>query len=157
MELEHYSHLAFFCGLCPDELQILEPLFTRQSWVAGTSIFEQGDPASNLYLVVSGEVTILFKPHDGPVMVVTHIPPGGIFGWSAVTGNPSYTSGARCKLDCEVLTIMGADLRTLCEKQVGLGKLILERLSALIAERQRNQLVQVNTILNNGMRHHPEN
>jgi CRP-like cAMP-binding protein len=69
-------------------------------------------------------------------------------------GNPCYTSGAVCTHDSEVLRIRGADLRMLCGKHPELGKVILERLSAIIAERQRGQQGSVNSMLTNGMRQH---
>jgi CRP/FNR family transcriptional regulator, cyclic AMP receptor protein len=152
MNLEKYSHLAFFLGLQAADIQLLAPYFSPQTWVAGTVIFEQDDYAEFLYLVVSGEVTIHFKPHDGPVMTVTRVQPGGIFGWSAAMRNPVYTSGAVCSLDSEVLRIRGTDLRALCDKYPELGKIILDRLAAVIAERKKSRQDSVSSILATGMR-----
>ncbi len=157
MNLEKYTRLAFFYGLSAAEIQLLAPFFVSQTWVAGTVIFEQGDRAEYFYLMVSGELTIRYKPDDGPIMNVTRIQPGGIFGWSAAIGNPTYTSGAVCTLDSEVLCIRGADLRMLSGKHPDLGKVILDRLSAIIAERQRSQQSRVNSMLANGMRQQPSN
>ena len=157
MNLEKYSHLAFFNGMQAADIQLLEPYFAPQTWVAGTVIFEQDDYAEFLYLVVSGEVTIHFKPHDGPIMTVTHVQPGGIFGWSAAMNNPAYTSGAVCSLDSEILRIRGFDLRAICEKHQELGKIILNRLAAVIAERKQSRQGQVSTILATGMRQPSKN
>jgi CRP/FNR family cyclic AMP-dependent transcriptional regulator len=157
MNLEKYTHLAFFAGLSTADIKLLVPYFAPQSWVAGTVVFEQGDCAEYLYLVVTGELTIRYKPDDGPIMNLTRIQPGGIFGWSAAMGNPTYTSGAVCTLDSEVLRIRGADLRMICGKHPELGKVILDRLSAIIAERQRGQKGRVNSMLSNGMRQQSDN
>jgi CRP/FNR family transcriptional regulator, cyclic AMP receptor protein len=151
MNLERYSHLAFFTGLQPSDIQLLEPFFAPQTWVAGTKIFEQDDYAEYLYLVVTGEVTIRYKPHDGPVMTVTRVQPGGIFGWSAAMNNPAYTSGAICTLNSEILRIRGTDLRMLCDKNPELGKIILDRLAGVIAERKHSQLGKASSILATGM------
>jgi len=155
MNIERYTSLAFFTGLSTADIQLLAPYFAPRTWVAGTVIFEQGDYAEFLYLVVSGEVTIRFKPEDGPIMTVTRVQPGGIFGWSAAMGNPAYTSGAVCSLDSEVLHIRGSDLRMLCEKHPTLGQVILERLSAIMTERQQSRQSRVNSMLANGMRQQP--
>jgi CRP/FNR family cyclic AMP-dependent transcriptional regulator len=157
MNLEKYSHLAFFTGMQTTDVQLLAPYFAPQTWVAGTVIFEQYDYAEYLYLVVSGEVSIHFKPHDGPMMTVTRVQPGGIFGWSAAMNNPAYTSGAVCSLDSEVLRIRGIDLRMLCEKHPELGKIILDRLAGVIAERKQSQQEQVSSILASGMRQPTKN
>jgi len=155
MNIEKYAQLAFFNGLGPVEIQLLAPYFAPQAWVAGTIVFEQGDYAEFLYLVVSGEVTIRYKPDDGPLMTVTRVQSGGIFGWSAAIGNPSYTSGAVCSLDSEILNIRGSDLRMLCDKHPTLGEVILERLSATMTERQQSRQGRVNSILANGLRQQP--
>jgi CRP-like cAMP-binding protein len=152
MNLDKYASLAFFSGLGTADLRLLEPFFAPRSWVAGTVIFEQGDYADYLYLVAKGEVVIRYRPDDGPAIVVTRVQPGGIFGWSAALGNPSYTSQACCALDSEVLCIRGADLRMLCDKHVELGKVILARLTAVVAERKRSQQMQVSAMLANGIR-----
>ena len=152
MNLEKYTSLAFFNGLNAAQIQLLAPFFAPQTWVAGTVVFEQGDYAEYLYLVVTGEVTIRYKPEDGPVMNMARVQAGGICGWSAAMGNPAYTSGAVCALDSEFLRIRGEDIRSLCEKHPELGKVILERLSAIIAERQRAQQSRVNSMLADGMR-----
>ena len=157
MNLEKYTHLAFFSGLSAADIQLLAPVFAPQTWVAGTVVFEQGDYAEYLYLVASGELTIRYKPDDGPMMNVTHIQPGGVFGWSAAMGNPTYTSGAVCALDSEVLRIRGTDLRMLGEKHPELGKVIQNRLSAIIAQRQLSQQSRVNSMLANGMRQQSNN
>ena len=157
MNLGKYRHLAFFSELQTEDIELLAPYFAPQTWVAGTVIFEQNDYAEYLYLVVSGEVTIRYKPHDGPVMTVTRVQPGGVFGWSAAMNNPAYTSGAVCSLDSEVLRIRGTDLRAIIEKKPELGKIILDRLAGVIAERKHRRQEQVTSILENGMRQSSNN
>jgi CRP-like cAMP-binding protein len=152
MNLERYSHLAFFTGLHANDIKLLAPYFAPQTWVAGTVIFNQAEYAEYLYLLVSGEVSIHYKPDDGPDMTITRVQPGGIFGWSAAMNNPAYTSGAVCSLDSEVLRIRGTDLRVICEKNPELGKVILNRLAGVIAERKQIQKGPVSSILANGMR-----
>jgi hypothetical protein len=45
----------------------------------------------------------------------------------------------------------------ICGKHPELGKVILDRLSAIIAERQRGQQSRVNSMLTNGMRSQSHN
>ncbi len=151
MNIEKYGNLAFFNGLIAADLQLLAPYFAPQNWVAGTTVFGQGEYAEYVYLLVNGEVTIHYKPEDGPMMTVTRVQPGGIFGWSAAMGNPTYTSGAVCTLDSEVLRVRGADLQTLCEKYPNVGAVILDRLSTVVAERKRSQQERA-SLLESGMR-----
>jgi CRP/FNR family cyclic AMP-dependent transcriptional regulator len=152
MEFAKYASLAFFKGLCAADLEAMAPFFTSSMYVAGTTIFNQGDRAENLCLVARGEVAIRYKPDDGPTMTVTRVQPGGVFGWSAAVGNLVYTSSAACSLDSEILCIRGEDLRQLCEKNQQIGNVLLGRLSMVIAERQMSQQKSVSSILAGGMR-----
>jgi CRP/FNR family cyclic AMP-dependent transcriptional regulator len=152
MKSEELERLAFFKGLRPVDMKLLAPFFAPQCYPSGITVFEQGDKADYLYLVSKGEVVIRYKPDDGPVMTVTRVQPGGIFGWSAAMGNPAYTSAAMCVTDSEVVRIRGTDLRTLCAEYPEVGRIILDRLAAVIAERKQSQQSQVTSMLANGIR-----
>jgi CRP-like cAMP-binding protein len=148
---EKYGTLTFFQGLSEADLLFVLPYFSSACYVGGTAIFEQGDKAENLYLVVSGEIIIRYKPDDGPRMTVTRVQQGGVFGWSAAMGNSCYTSGAVCSLNSEVLSIPGETLRMVCRQNPSIGDILLTRLSLVIAERKKKQLGQISTILNDNI------
>ncbi len=138
VKLQTLRHLAFFDGLDAADLKMLEKYFESRRYAAGTVVFEQGEQADYLYLVVHGEVIIRYKPEDGDPMIVSHIRPGGIFGWSAAVGNGTYTSGAICTARSAVLRIRGSDLRLICEQHPHAGKIILNRLADVVAERKQS-------------------
>jgi len=152
MILNVLERFSFFDGLSKAEVQLLTPYFRSQFYPAETVIFEQGDIAEYLYLVVKGEVLIRYKPDDGPMMTVTRVQRGGVFGWSAALGNVAYTSGAVCTTDCEFLQVRSRDLRAICEKHPGVGKVILDRLANVIAERWESRRTQVTSLLAKGIR-----
>jgi CRP-like cAMP-binding protein len=147
------EQVPLFQGLSPLQLQILRPLFMPCDRHTGSILFDQGDPAEYLYLVVVGEVTIRYKPDDGAVILVARIRPGGVVGWSAVLGNLVYTSGAICSDDTQMLRVRGRDLRKLCEDYPDTGAIILDRLACIIAERLSHTHDQVIELLKQGMRH----
>ena len=151
MKLRVLGQLAFFSGLSVEELQLLEPFFQPRWFEQESTVFEQGEHAEYLYLVVKGEVVIRYKPEDGPVMIVSRVQPGGVFGWSAAVGNGAYTSGAVCAAGSEVLRVRGSDLRLICEQHPDVGRVILDRLAAVIAERKQSQK-QMTSFLANGIR-----
>ena len=152
MKVHELRQLTFFDGINLIDLQRLAPCFAPRFFGAGTTIFDQGDEASFLYLVAKGEVLIRYKPEDGPVMTVTHVQAGGVFGWSAAMGNRVYTSGAVSTTDCEVWCIRGIQLRKLCDNNPQVGSVILDRLAAVVAERQRHRQGDVTSILTSGIR-----
>ena len=144
-----------FSGFSDTQLQALAKLFEGEHLQADEVVFAQDDPADRLYVLLSGRVAIRFKPHDGEILTVTEIAPGGVFGWSAALGRRSYTSSAVCLEAGEALGLRGADLRRLCETQPDTGVVILERLAEVIAERLRSTHAQVVDLLRMGMRTPP--
>ena len=159
MPVDAFEQLSLFQGLTLDQIERLQNLFIPWACDADTVIFEQGEPAENLYVVVSGEIVVQFKPDDGPAIVVAHVQDGGVVGWSAALGSRAYTSGAMTTVDTRMLRVRGADLRALCVQDPELGQAILDHLAGIIAERLRSTHAQVLSLLELGLRtslHHQE-
>lgn len=130
-------------------LRLLEPLFEPFECSTGTVIFEQGDPAHFLYLILDGIIEVLYKPYDGPALTITNLVPGSIVGWSAAVGNATYTSGAICKEDCQAIRMSGRDLHKLCAKEPEAGRIILNLLAESVSPRWHDAHSQIQTLLNN--------
>lgn len=147
-----FDDLTLFRDLQPEQIELLKPIFHLSYETAGNVLFDQGDLAQNLYLVVEGEIAIRYKPDDGAEIVIARVRADGVVGWSAALGSSMYTSSAVCITDCTVLRLHGQDLRTLCENCPQTGTLVLERLAAVVAERIRNTHPHVVALLEQGMR-----
>jgi CRP-like cAMP-binding protein len=135
MDTHTLPNLFLFQDLVPEQLALLSPLFFHCEFTADTQLFEQGEPAENLFAVVSGEVVVTFKPDDGPAITVAHVRPGSIVGWSAALGSRRYTSSAACTTNTHLLRVRGDDLRQLCLQHPETGMIFLDRLATIIAER----------------------
>ena len=146
-----FNQLILFQDFTPEQIALVEPLFTSIRIETGTVIFEQGDPAEYLYLVVEGEVVIRFKPDDGPPLIVAHVRPEGVVGWSAALGSTTYTSAAISVTPCKMLRVLGVDLRALCEEHPVAGTRILERLASKITERLHSSQESVVAMLEQGL------
>lgn len=146
-----FDKVAVFHDLSSEQRRILRPLFVPCDYYSESVLFEQGEPADYLYLVISGEVIIRYKPDDGPPIVVTRVRPGGIVGWSAALGSRLYTSGAECVVYTQMLRVRGEDLRDLCDHYPEIGILLLERMAAVIAERLQSTHEHVISMLKQGM------
>ena len=140
--------VPLFKDLDNDILQLLEPLFEPYSCTAEMAIFEQGDPAHYLYLVLEGTVEMRYKPYDGPPITITNLPQGSIIGWSAVVGNATYTSGAVCKENCQAIRMSKRDLHKLCAKEPDAGRIILDLLAESVSSRWHDAKSQIQGLLN---------
>ncbi len=138
---------AFFEDLDDKVLRLLDPLLENYICPAGTVIFEQGEPATHVYILLSGTVTLRYKPYDGPPITLTQIQPGSVFGWSAVIGNLTYTSGTVAKEDIEAIRIRGVELRRLAMRYPKAGRVIFDRLARRVSSRWQDATLQVRAIL----------
>jgi CRP-like cAMP-binding protein len=151
MDADTYTDLFLFRNMVPEQLDLLYPLFVACDFNADTVLFEQGEPAENLFAVVSGEVVINFKPDDGPVITVARVRPGSIVGWSAVLGSRRYTSSASCTICTRLLRVRGDDLRQLCLQHPDTANVVLDRLATVIAERLNSTHDMVLSLLQLGL------
>jgi CRP-like cAMP-binding protein len=151
MSRQSYAHLSIFSGLSEDQFDLLKPILELRKYKCSQVVFEQGEIAEHLYILVKGEVAVRYKPYDGPALTVARIQPGGVFGWSSALGRDTYSSGAVCEEVCQVLRVSGQRLHQLCEQYPDTGVELLERLACVIAERLRNTHSGVFTMLSQGI------
>jgi CRP/FNR family transcriptional regulator len=139
----------FLKDLTSEQYDLLYPLFEPFIAESGTVIFKQGDQATHLYLIEEGRVAILYKPHDGPKLTLTHLHEGDIFGWSSVVGSDTYTSDAQSITRIETLRIRGSDLRRLYFEHPEVGRSVLEKLAEAVSPRWMNAKNQIRVMLQN--------
>jgi CRP-like cAMP-binding protein len=149
--LESLTNIPIFDTLPLEQLSQLEPLFEYYRCSPDTVIFEQGDPAIHLYLLVNGSVSIRYKPYDGSPITLTHLGPGDAFGWSAVVGSPQYTSSLVSDTEVEAIRIRGKELLDLCLKQPETGSIVLDGLARAVSSRWKNAHAQVQSMLDKAM------
>lgn len=148
---QDYAQLSIFAGLDGNQISQLSPYMVDCLLPKDYVVFEQGQPAEHLYILLSGEVVINYKPYDGPPLTVARIEPGGVFGWSAAIGRDVYTSGAMAVQESLTYRIRGASLQAMCKAHPETGQIFLERLAGVIAERLRSTHTQVLGILTQSM------
>ncbi len=141
--MEFAFRSTFLKDLDPKQLELLVPLFESFRASASTTIFEQGEPTSYLYLILSGTVAIRYKPYDGPPITLTHLHAGDVFGWSAVVRNHAYTSSALTATGIEALRVHRDDLKEFCQKNQELGYMVLEKLAENVSPRWKNAREQI--------------
>ena len=133
-------------------LDLIIPRFEYETFSLDDIVFKQDDRAEKLYILVKGKIEIRFKPDDGESLTVTEIERGGVFGWSAALGREAYTSCAVCVKDSTAFSVLGDELKHLCEQYPDTGVIILERLAAVIAQRLQKTHTFVVEMLHEGVK-----
>jgi CRP-like cAMP-binding protein len=152
---QNCARLPIFADLDDNQISQLSPFFVECELSKDAVIFEQEQAAKYLYILISGEVAVRYKPYDGPALTVARIEPGGVFGWSAALGRDVYTSAAVALQKSVAYRLRGAHLPLICTQYPNTGKILLEHLAGVIAERLRSTHAQVLDILSRG--NDPEN
>lgn len=146
--LDTLPYIPLFEGFDASQVSILKPLFEEFMCEAGTTIFEQGDQAKYLYLLMNGNIAIRYKPYDGPPLTLTRLHAGEIFGWSAVLGSSKYTSSIVSETEVEAIRIKGANLWELTGEHPEIGKTVINRLAQIVSPRWENAHLQIQSLLN---------
>lgn len=139
--------VAILRELNAEQKHLLQPLFEPFSCQVGTVILEQGAPAECLYVLISGTVEMSFKPYDGHPFTLSSVEQGGLFGWSAVIGNATYSSSAIATADVEAFRVRGKALREFCLQHPEAGIDILERLAEGASPRWKDSHQQIKSLI----------
>jgi len=150
--IESLPYIPLFQDIDPAQIALLKPLFEQFTCPADTVIFDQGAPATYLYLLMKGGVEIRYKPYDGPTITLTRLREGDVFGWSAVVGSPYYTSSIISETEIEAIRIRGSHLLKLFNDSPETGKVVMDRLARVVSPRWGNAQAQVQSLLNSNQK-----
>ncbi len=153
MESDLLARFAIIEDFSKDQVEALRPIIEDVRYETNRVIFNQGDRADYLYFVLEGKVSIRFNPDDGPVLTVSKLDQGDVFGWSSALGSKSYTSSAVCTESGLFIRLEGKELKNLCQEHPETGILLLNRLAGVIAQRLRGTHEQVVALLHRGLNH----
>jgi CRP-like cAMP-binding protein len=121
-------NIPLFADLSRRELAALQRLLHRREYVAGESVFTQGEPGLGMYIIAKGVVSIQSEPTGRELVELTD---GSFFGEIALLNEVIRTATARAKTDCLLLSLFQPDLLGLLDRNPRLGVKILLALARL--------------------------
>lgn len=102
---------------------------------SGRRLFREGGPADRFWLLQSGDVALDFHVAGRGDVVIEHIGPGGVLGWSWLFAPCRWTLGGIVAEDCRALQFDAAAVREMIDDDPALGRELLTRFAAVIAGR----------------------
>src|SRR4029078_8437351 len=103
-EVELLRRVPLFSGVAPAKLKLLAFTSDRVSFVAGQTLFKQGDPGDAAYVVLSGSADVLVNSQSGEIKVAT-LEPNSLVGGIAILCDVSRTATVRANAPLETLRI----------------------------------------------------
>ena len=141
--------LPFFQGMEDRHLEVITGCAKNVRFADGETIFREGDPADQFYIVREGLVSVQFMiPHRGLTTVLT-VGEGDVVGWSWLFPPYRCHFDARAQRATHALAFDGKCLRTKCENDHDLGYEIFKRFLAVITERLESTRLQLLDIYGN--------
>jgi signal-transduction protein with cAMP-binding, CBS, and nucleotidyltransferase domain len=140
-----------FTGMTGDQMDQIFPLMELCQYPQDHLIFQQGQKAEYLYILLKGEVIIRYKPYDGPPLDIAHIEPDGVFGWSSTLGRSTYTSAAVTATETVAYRIGSRQLSWLCQLFPRTGVILLHKLANVISQGLTETQSQVFDMLSQGV------
>ncbi len=110
-----------------DILELLKDRHDIQTFAEGQNVFEVGDPASVMYVVMSGQVDIVV--HE---KIIDTVEPSGIVGEMALIDSRPRSATAIAKTECQVVPINRALFAKLIQSEpdfaIQVMRIMVERL-----------------------------
>ncbi len=137
-------------GLDAEGLAKLRSLLTERRLPAGAVVFNAGDVANEIFLLLEGEVAVSIRIEDGAPRRLATLPPGSTFGELAVLGKATRTADVTAQTDVTLMALDADRFRRLEQSQPVLqGRLLqnmlvgayeaVARMSREVSALERNQ------------------
>ena len=132
--------IDLFAGLTESQFEKLNDLVQVKGYAKGSNLFQTGDVANDIFVLLDGKVSIQVKLSSRPekVDIVMLNQKGQLIGWSGLLGESYYTATAICQEETSLLQLSGQEfMKVLMEdKEVGFG--VLQNIISVVSTRLRN-------------------
>lgn len=156
VDASELGRVPFLADLSPEEIEALCPAATLREVAADETIFRQGDPSSELFLVLDGEVAIELLMGGASPRLLTTLGRGTVFGEINFLLGTARTASARALRETRCVALD----RTSLEALEGLGGQavgrIMEKLARVLALRLAHVDRQVAELGRRFTASHPE-
>ena len=126
-----------FAGMPLEAIKEIASYSTEITLESDTYLFQEGDPAEQLYLIISGGVDLQVTLNDGSAehADVEMIVPGEMLGWSALVEPFIFHLSAVTTTTTRVVEIDGDQLRAYLAQHPDWGYSIMQRVARIMGDR----------------------
>ena len=124
-----------FRGLPHELLRSVAAISHRVVFDKGATVYRVGEPADDLFILVSGKVESALGPSSSAARLVKLVKVGEVIGWAAILKDArKRLASASCLERCEFLRINADELISLLESDKVAGEILLGRLATKIID-----------------------
>ncbi|MBX3066865.1 MAG: DUF1003 domain-containing protein [Anaerolineae bacterium] len=143
---EVLTHIPLFALMDKQELEVLAENLEYRRFLAGQTIFADGDRGDSMFIVKSGEVEVFLRDDDDQRVSLEFVQPNQIFGELALLDNEPRSASAIATRNTELFVVDRHDLQILVRSHPHAALDMLAMLGKRI--REANSLVRQRTARN---------
>ncbi len=148
VQISELKELETFESFSDDQLEEIAGIAGRRSLETGQMLYQRGDRATHLYVVLRGLVALReMKPGDQVGIGFESRSRGELFGTASVMQPREYTLSAVCLEDTEVLAVEARKLLDACDRHPELGYKLMRRIAEVYFDRYRSAKRQLYQML----------
>ncbi len=140
---ELLRHYPYFAGVTDKCLKDIAMVSKKREFQVGEDLIIEGNTATNLCLMVSGEVNVIYRLGDDREVVADSLIKGDAFGWSALLEPHILTASCRGHKEGEIIEIQAENLRSICDENIACGYQIISEVSKTLRDRLSAMRVQI--------------
>lgn len=120
------------------ELKTLYNLMDIVTIESGKTLFQEGDPGEEMYIVVSGKIGIFVKLPDGEDLEIAEIGGGNFFGEMSIFEHAPRSATCRTKKETEALRLHGSKFYQFIGRNPSAGIKIMHKMLNITCHRLQN-------------------
>lgn len=127
--------IQFLRGVSKEHLEQIAAIAEMCDFQDQEFVFQQGDNADCIYLVVFGRLSIQLDAEGPDCKQIISVGPGEMLGWSSLLDRPQLAATARAIEPTRLVRIDSAKLLKICDEDKDFGFQFMRRTTLALAKR----------------------
>jgi len=133
--LETLRSLEFFHGIEVERLEELAKIARLVEFPANSNIFRENDTAKDMYLIISGQVSLVICQPNVGCRQLMEVGDGELIGWSPLVARPRLSDTAKTLTPTKVIAFDGEQALAFCSEDPQFGFEFMSRVAQVLAQR----------------------
>ena len=141
--LDILEQVSLFSDLTMDELALIQPLAVMKDGKAGDFIIQEGECVENVYILLSGQATVLRTRADGKKVSIDQVGKDDLLGEVTFFKNTPASASVQATAPFKALQFKQKDFHRLLDTHPPLGLKIYKKFSRVLSVRIKKRLTQL--------------
>ena len=133
--LELLRRVNFLHDIADEHLERLAEISRTVEFAARKEVFRENEPAEDVFLVISGRVSLVTCAPKIGCRQLMEVGPGELFSWSPLVSRARLSDSAQTLVPTKAIAINGQEVLQLCKDNPEFGFEFMHRTARVLAER----------------------